>query len=347
MDNGLIRFLPKSKDRDGLYSTTMIISSVISIAITIIFIIGINYFSSSLIFLREGWLPIILILYVILTSVNAIQNTAFIALRKGDLALLQNLILGIRIPLLFIVASFGIIGILSSLGIAYLLTTIFGLYVMYRLGVKFQFKINSESLKETLGFSIGNYTAGIFLIAPITIIPILIINTIGAENGAYFYIAYSLANLLFAIPWAISMSLFVEGSHNIPLKDNVIKSLKFIMALLLPAILIVFCFGDKLLLLFSKEFSVQSFELLKLMAISSLFSAIPSIYMTIKRIQKDIRFINYMNLIFSAALIVIGYLSLITCGLIGIGYSWLILNILASIIIIFIIYKYDKFFNDY
>ena len=41
---------------------------------------------------------------------------------------------------------------------------------------------------------------------------------LGAENNAYFYVAWMIANVLFAIPRSISQSLFVEGSYS---KNNI------------------------------------------------------------------------------------------------------------------------------
>ena len=49
--------------------------------------------------------------------------------------------------------------------------------------------------------------------APNLILPIMVLNVLGAEQAAYYYIAYAIAALLFMIPGAISTSLFVEGSH--------------------------------------------------------------------------------------------------------------------------------------
>jgi O-antigen/teichoic acid export membrane protein len=278
-----------------------------------------------------------------LASVYLMQCTAVTALRRGDLYLLQTIIFGVRIPLLLIFASFGVMGILSALEIAYFITFISGLYIISRLGVKFRLALNIGSLKEIFSFSLGTYTADILSIAPAAIIPLMIVNTIGAMNNAYFYVAYSIASLLLTIPGAVSTSLFVEGSHNIPLKENVIKSLKLTMMILIPATIIILLFGREVLLIFNKEFSDQSFALLQILAISGLFSAITSIYLTIKRVQKDIKIINFINLISSLFLIVIGYILLIKFGLMGIGYTWLILNIGMCLLIIGLVIKHDKF----
>ena len=67
------------------------------------------------------------------------------------------------------------------------------------------------------------------------ILPIMVLNVLGAEQAAYYYIAYAIAALLFMIPGAISTSLFVEGSHGEALKRTVVKSLVTIFSLLVPA----------------------------------------------------------------------------------------------------------------
>ncbi|WP_174590885.1 oligosaccharide flippase family protein [Methanocella conradii] len=345
MDSGLIRFLPASKDKDGFYSSTLIITLIASILLTITFLIGLDWFSPSLSFIREGLFPLIIIIFIALMSLNGIQYTTFIALRRGGISFINNLLLGLRIPALYFLAFLRLLGIFSAFEVAYLITFIFGVYMINRLGVKFKFKLSVDSIKESFLFSLGNYTAGIFSMIAITIIPILIVNLIGAENCAYFYVAYSVSSLLFMIPGATSTSLFVEGSHDFPLKENVWKSLKFCMILLMPSMIIIFLFGDKILLLFSTEFSEQSFELLKLLAISSLFSTIVSVYTTIKRIQKEIRIINYINIISSIMLISTGSILMLKYGLIGIGYAWIISNMIVSIGILILMIKKEKWFD--
>jgi O-antigen/teichoic acid export membrane protein len=343
MDNGIIRFLPMSKNKDELFSTVMTITFIVTVIITGILLIGLNVFSPPLLFLRQGAYPLLLILYMTLLSVYGMQNTAITALRRGDLFLLQTIILVIRIPLLLVFAPLGVMGILAVLVISYFVTFMIGLYAISRLGVKFRFTINPGSLKEIFSYSMGTYTADILAAAPTAIIPVIIVNTIGATDNAYYYIAYSIAALLLTIPGAVSTSLFVEGSHDVPLRENVEKSLKLTMMVLIPAIIVILLFGNYILLIFNKEFSSQSFELLKLLAISGVFSAVNIIYMTIKRVQKDIRLINYLNFANASLLIVVGYVFLIKFGLIGIGYAWLILNAGTTAVIIGLAIRHDKF----
>jgi len=170
----------------------------------------------------------------------------------------------------------------------------------------------------------------------------MIVNTIGAEEGAYFYIAYSVAAILFMIPNAASTSLFVEGAHNLPIKQNVLKSIKFVFILLIPALILILCFGDYFLLLFNTEYSEEAFEMLQLLAASSIFSSVTSIYISIKKIQKNVSIINYLNFALSLMVIIFGYMALLKYGLVGLGYAWLGANIVICTVVLGLIMFKEK-----
>jgi hypothetical protein len=60
LDAGLVRYLPESKNKNGLYSTIVIVTVVLALVLTAVFNLGINIFSPALSFLREGWfLPVL------------------------------------------------------------------------------------------------------------------------------------------------------------------------------------------------------------------------------------------------------------------------------------------------
>ena len=338
-DEGFIRYLPESKNRNGLYSTIVMVTLAFALVLAAVFVLGINVLSPALSFIRYGWFLPVFFAYIAVTSIYSIQNIAFISIRRAEISLIQNLLLGVRIPILLIIAGMGVFGVFSSLGMAYLMTFGFGIFVLRRYGLSFTRNFDIPSIRNILKFSLGNYSAGIFMMAPITIIPIMIVNTIGAEAGAYYYVAYSVALLLFMVPNAVSTSLFVEGSHNLPLKKNVLKSVKLILMLLVPAVIMIFLLGDRILLLFNKEYSEQSFELLQLLAVSSIFSAVTSIFISIKKIQKDVKIINYVTFALSVMIMGFGYVALLKYGLLGLGYAWLGANALVSMIVIGVILR--------
>jgi Na+-driven multidrug efflux pump len=144
------------------------------------------------------------------------------------------------------------------------------------------------------------------------------------------------------IPLSVSISLFVEGSHNVPLRESTLKSIKFSLMLLLPIVLFIFLFGGQILMIYNKEYAVQSFQILKFLALASIFQVLPCIYISIKKVTRDIRTLNALNLASSVLLICAGYVSLLKYGLIGMGYTWLGLNIAMSIAVIVLAIKWDK-----
>jgi len=85
-------------------------------------------------------------------------------------------------------------------------------------GIRVGLAIDRGFLNDAFHFSAGNYLAGLFITCPNLILPIMVLNTLGAEQAAYYYIAFAIASLLFMIRNAVSMSLFVEGSHDEALK---------------------------------------------------------------------------------------------------------------------------------
>ena len=342
LDTGLTRFLPRSQDREALYSTVLFITLIFALAFTAVFLSVIGSVSPQLVFLRQGGYLFVFLGYAAIYAIFSTQNNALVSLRRGDLFLVQNLLFGIRVPILFAVVGLGVLGIFASYDIALLLTLVFGAYVLYRYGLSFRFNANTTSLREIMTFSLGNYIAGIFVIIPVSVLPVLIVNTVGAQGSAYFYVAYSVAALLSAIPTAVSTSLFVEGSHDMPMRENVVKSLKFVLLLLIPTLLFILVFGDKVLLLFNREYSEQAFGLLRLLAISSIFTIVPSIYITIKRIQKDVRMITYVSFAISMLIVALGYVSLITVGLLGLGYVWIAANAIVSAVAGWLIVRREK-----
>lgn len=334
LDIGLIRYLPESSNKNRLYSTVLLVILLLVVTINIIYIAGIGIFSPALELLFEWKFLIAYFVYIISMSIYSIQNITLIAIRRADLSLIQNLALGSRVLIIFFIPFLNALGIISSLGISLVFAILLGSALLSHCELSFNPKVKISNLKEISRFSFESYIGDILSMLPATIVPLLILNTIGSQASAHFYIAYSIASLLFMIPHSVSMSLLVEGSHNSPIKENIIKSVKIIMVFLIPIVMAIFFYGDHALYIFSKEYSEQSFGVLKLLVASSLFYSIISVYQAIKRIKKEIKIINYINFAISIMIVGFGYIALLKYGIIGIGYAWLWTNLIICILIL-------------
>lgn len=182
-------------------------------------------------------------------------------------------------------------------------------------------------VNEMLHFSFWSYLANFFKMAPAFILPIMITNILTPDLTAYFYIAWMIANLLFMIPRQTAQSLFAEGSNfDKRLGVNLKKSLKFISLLLIPSILFILIFGDKLLLLFGSEYSEEGFGLLQILALSAIPLALNTVYVTVKNIKKQVKTVTLIYGVIAVGTLGGSYLLLGSMGLVGIGYAWVMGN---------------------
>jgi O-antigen/teichoic acid export membrane protein len=332
MDYSITRFFPQYRDKGGFYNALIVIMLLATIFVIAGFFLGLPYISPALLFLRNWEYALLFIVFVFLTSICNMQGTALVAIRRADLALLEYSILVLRIPLLIILGSLGVLGIFLALDITYLIMMAAGIVIMYKMGVARDLHIDIGEARKTIKYSLGNYTSTIIATAPLTLIPILIVNVTGASQQAYFYVAFSVAIFLFMVPDAIMASMFVEGSHEQPLKITAFKSLRFAFVILAPMVLAIAIFGDNILLLFSSEYSEAAYELLLLLAISCLFYAVIAIYISVVQVQKNMAMLNYIRLAVTGLTLGLGYVLLLKLGLIGIGYAWLLANVIVAVI---------------
>jgi len=325
-DIAIIRFLPNEKDKSDLINSFYTITILSSLLFSVIFLFGLHIWTPALIIIREHTIyGIAFVLFTIIVSLFLLQINVFIAFRQAKYSFIQTFISALRIIIMPFLVVLGGFGIYISGGLATGIAFLFG--NMLILKVLSEYRpipvIKGKMVYDILHYSFGNYIANIFSNLPTAVLPLIVVNIIGVESNAYFYIAWATSALLFMIPVSISTSLLAEGSFAPDkLRSNITKSLKLIFTLLIPAIILIYIFGTHFLLLFGKEYAENSFEVLVILSIASLPYAVNVVYVTVKRIKKEI--IPVIYIYGAVAVITIaGSIVLIQgMGLIGIGISW-------------------------
>jgi len=178
--------------------------------------------------------------------------------------------------------------------------------------------------KEMIRFTFVNYIGETLRVMPNQILPLMVLHIIGSEANAYFYITWSMAGLLIAISGMTSFSLFAEGSHDEErLGVELRRSLKLVVLLLIPAIIAVFLLGDKILLLFGREYSTEGTQLLWLLAVAALPASINLLYLGKIRVERKLKEILFLTGGIALGTLVISYLLLPRIGILGGGVGWL------------------------
>jgi O-antigen/teichoic acid export membrane protein len=348
LGNGLIRFLPASDKKNEKINTSFTLVTMMSILISVIYLIFLKTFSPKLLFIRENiWFSILFITFITINSLNTIVEYIFIAYRSSKFILIKNTVFSI-LKLIFpiILVTLGSYGVFTSNGIAIIIAFLTGIALLI---IKFNYSpkpaIDRDILKKIYKFSLGNYIAGLIGGFPGMILPILITNLLGAKYSAYFYMSMMIATLIYIIPQATSQSLFAEGSYSeAHLKTHIFKAIKINFIILVPVILIITFLGNFILLAFGKEYSYEGFILLRYLSISGIFISINSMGSTILNIKHKIKLLILLSFISAAIILTLTliFIRMSTFGILGVGIGWMIGQGIIAIVYLFLIKRNIK-----
>jgi len=338
LENGLIRYLPTSERKNKKINTSFMLVGLTSIFISIFFLVFLKTFSPKLLFIRESIIfSLLFILFTFFNSLNSISENVFIAYRSSKFVLIKNTISSIvKLILPIFLVALGAYGIFMSMGIAMAIAFLVSLvFLILRFNYLPNPIIDRSIVKRMTKFSLSNYIAGFIGGLPTMVLPILITNSIGASFSAYFYLDMMIASLLYVIPFAVSHSLFAEGSYNErDLKIKLKKAIKIISLLLIPTNIVIFLFGNYILLAFGKEYSDEGFILLKLLSISGVFVSINNIGGAILKIKTKIKLLILLSLINTTIILSLSaiLIKMNLFGIVGVGIGWILGKGIISVI---------------
>lgn len=330
----IVRYLANAKDKNHIINTTFTVTSLSSIIGTLIFLIGIHFFSPELAFVTQNLLfAAAVVVFVLFTTLSVSIKSIFRANRSSEYVVIKNIIFNVlKLFLTFALVALGAFGLLSawmaSLSIAFLIS--FGILIK-RFGYVFKPGINKELLREVGSFSLSNYVASFLSRIPQLSLPILITHLIGPEHTAFYYIDMSLAGFLFMIPEAIGNSLFAEQSadeHNAHV--HIKKTSKAFVLILIPAIAVTMLFGNYILMFYGKEYSDEGFRLLQILALSAIPVAINEVFGSVFKVAHRMKEVIIINAITGATIIICSFL-LITRSFSGIGWTWFLSQAITSV----------------
>jgi len=326
----LVRFLPHSDKPQELINSCYTLGGLVSLVVAGIFLAGLGFWSPALAFVtKNAVFASAFIVFTILLTLSGLVNYTFIARRRANFMLYRGIIFSVlRLPLpILFVLFFHTFGIVASWGVGVTVAVAVSV-LLFLPKVQDSYKplptLKLKLLKDMWRYSSGNYLADLFSTCLPFILPLMVVNVLGAEQNAYFYIGWMMAGLLFAIPAAVSQSLFAEGSHfEDKLKENVTRSLKFTFLLLIPAVIVLILVGKWVLLAFGQSYSLNALHLLWVLSLSSLPLALTHIYTGILRVTGRIKELMAIWGFIALSVFLASYLIMPVTGIIGIGYAWL------------------------
>ena len=342
LDYAVIRFLPNSGEKtNAMVNTCLSIGGLTSIIMALIFMAGLGLWSPALLFLRQN--PVYIISFIVFTmcyTIYLIQSRTFIAMRRADFSLAQNIVFNLlRFPFLFILAVFStVFGIYASWGIGLMVALVIGALVFQprvKPGYRPVPQIERQVVNELIPYSFANYISALLWSAPGFILPVMVVNLAGAEANAYFFIAWAIAGVLFAVPVGITFSLFAEGSHDEKkLGADTRRSLILILVILIPGILLSILLGHEVLSFFSPVYAENATRVLWVLALSAVPLSLNYIYSGVKRVEMKMESVICLNAFITITTIALSWILLPRMGIMGAGVAWLASQSIAALVVI-------------
>jgi O-antigen/teichoic acid export membrane protein len=328
----LVRYLPAAgKYGNDMINTCFTLSGLTALIISLVFLFGLSLWSPALLPLRQNLLYCSAFVFSTFSMVlQPLSLAVLLARLQTRNIFIVNVVAGILdIALVVIFSMFAddVLGLFSALGLAITFTLflcVFWFLPRVQNGY-FPFPgVNLKILREMGSYSIANFTSKSLLLMANFILPLIVVNTLGMEMNAYFYIPWSVSVALQFVPAAISNSLFAEASNDEnTLRVNIRKSVKLVFFLLIPVVLVVIAGADLILLLFGREYSENGTLLFRVLAFSIIPWGINYIYIGIARFQKNIKGLIIIPAVASSLSLSLSYVLMVRTGLAGIGLGYL------------------------
>ncbi len=350
---GLVRFLPGSDRPSRLINLAFETAALAGLVLSISFILSLQYLSPALLPLRANlWSSFSFASLSITSSLGMVLNWSFMARRKFLYSLFY-LSLGSVLAIIFLIVFSPFSTGALSLFHAYSLSSLLSLMIAFALfmrksepGYRFTFEVPDFHRSTLNTYLLSSFFTDQFQKGSHTFLAILVLNMLGAERGAYFFLTWSICIGLISLMGGFSTSLFVEGSND-PQKTNqyLVASLRLGAVFSIALTLVVGAFSKIILGLYGAEYILNASTLFVLLLISILPGILTYIFLAYLRIRANSRLlVLFAGFDFCSAMTA-SFICLSFYGLIGVGYGWLISR-LVMMISGFVIWKINQEQSD-
>jgi len=324
----LIRYLPGSPNKDQIISSCFWLSGFFALILSTIFILFVDSLYPNLAFLNnEIVYSCLFIAFTFFTVYFNLIESIFIAFRKSKYVLIKNFLWSfLKVVSIFVFGALGFYGIF----IGWYFTLSLALFIsLFFIGFRFVFSINWKIVKRMFNYSLGNYLANIFATLPVVGLPLFVTHFLGAEQTAYFYMAWMIAALLLFVPQSVGKSYLSEGSNNNK-KVSLKKAFIFNYLIIILGILVGSLLSTFILSFFGHLYVENATSLLLILLVSSLFYSYNFLMTSYYNLKKEIKPVILINLGICVLTFLLSYI-LLDFGLIGIGIAWFVSNMLVAI----------------
>ncbi|TEB14374.1 Polysaccharide biosynthesis protein [Pelotomaculum sp. FP] len=339
---GLIRFVPESRENAALLiNAAFTLAGLLSLIGGLIYLVGIKIWSPALGFIQEDTLLLLMFLiFTITNTLSGLTDGSLIAGRATKYVLLKNTLASILKILLsiFIFAHLEGFGIFAGNGVSFAVAvlTAWLLFLpnVYK-GYLPRPVVAKEIMQKVLPYSFANYMANMLNQSPQFIYPLMVLNVLGPEYSAYFYIVWMMTMVLVVIPNGVSQSLLAEGSHNPHKMGRDGRSVLYLsLALSVPAVVAMIVMAGWLLHFFGPGYAENGAPVFRFLALAIIPQCVNTLYITVNQVRKQVYLIIVQTGFLAIVAIGVGYWWFSRAGLPGLGMAYLLAHSVLALVVI-------------
>jgi O-antigen/teichoic acid export membrane protein len=334
LNGSLVKFLPSADHPDRQVSAAVSIAGGVGLVLGVVYMILLPVVAPWTAHdFRGPGLWVLFTLIVVAAAVNLATDSVFIAYRAAHWnPVVDGVVQGVgKLLPLFALAAAGTVGIFTSYGVGCIAAAASSVWLIgWRLRLRLRPTANVRALHGYLSFSAAGYVSSLLNLAPLVILPLITLDELGSRSAGYYYIAFQVANMLGAIPFAVCESLFAELSHA---PQNFAKlarrSAAVIAAAMVPAVACVAVAARLVLSVFGSSYAMHGAPVLRLLCVGGIPVALNTWASFLLKSRRQMGWLIWSNVFYLLTAAGLA-LALARYGLWGIGVSWMAANAVSA-----------------
>lgn len=336
----LVRYLPLAGHAAPHLIAYSYAASVLGALLTsIVFLAGLGLWAPTLrVLTQDSWLAGWFVFGTVAWGIFALQDSGLTGLRQAVWVPLENALFAVvKIVLLVLLAApFTQYGIFASwtLPVAFSLIPIN--LLIFKWFVPAHVRGTAKRAvpivpREIYKYVSGNYLGSIFFQASSTLLPLIVIERLGATMNAYFYLPWTITTSLQLVALNMATSFTVEAAHDrANLTNYGARVLIHNLRLLIPLVLVVGARAPYLLAIFGANYAAAGTDMLRLLALSVIPYSFTALYVGLARVQSQVSRIVVVQGVRCGLLLLLCYVLLPALGITSIGWVWLVTETLVG-----------------
>ena len=260
LNSTLVRHLPTTPDRDSLITAGLLLVAGCGAGLGLLYVLLTPVLAPRLAFIQHR--PVLAVGFMLLTAaaaVNLITDSVFVSTRKtGYSALTDGAVGGVtKVVSVVILTGTGAYGLFCASTGGFAAAALASL-VLITTALHWRPSLRNplRTLKPLLRFSGANYVGNVLNLLPTLAVPLIVLDRLGATAAAYYFVAFQVATLLHSTAYAVEQTFLAEGSRtDVDWRELLRRSRRVLMALCLPACLVLIAAAHWIMLAFGTRYS--------------------------------------------------------------------------------------------